>query len=127
MTGRTTYRGRIDGAGGPGSAAEESAAGAGPAEAAMSSPAGAQTFTDGTLTLVLTGDEVAITLGGQTYPGRITSRSGDALSGTFAASGAPFPFEARREGEGLVLTSGGTSYTLAKQAVAEAPNPLADR
>ena len=125
MTGKTTYRGRIDGAGGGEGEASPVAEG-GSAQAAATPPAEAQTYTDGALTLVLTGDEVAITLGGQNYPGRVTSRSGDSLSGTFTASGTAFPFEARREGDGLVLTSGGTTYTLAPEDVAEeAPNPLA--
>ncbi|MEM9795368.1 MAG: hypothetical protein AAF919_02700 [Pseudomonadota bacterium] len=84
-----------------------------------------ETFTDGTLTVTLTGDQVEIIQNGQTYPGRIISTEGDALSGTFTASGTAFPFEARREGDGLVLTSGGTTYVLAREPGATTANPLA--
>ena len=145
MTGRTTYGERIDGADGAGGGpagqgaalpvpegstvdgGSGQAAASPPASPPATPPAGAQTFGDGALTLVLTGDEVAITLSGQTYPGQVTSRSGDALSGTFTASRTAFPFEARREAGGLALTSGGTTYTLAPRDAPGAPNPLASR
>ena len=85
------------------------------------------TFADDNLSVTLNGDDVTIRMADDTYPGRITKREGDALTGEFTVDDTTFPFEATRKGNTLTLVSGGTTYTLTRQGGGSPANPLGNR
>ena len=119
---------RISGGGTPGAGAAQ-AAGGGPDAGASAQPSAAQKYAgDGLNVSVADDDTVAITMGGQTYPGRVTSRGDDgSMKGQFTANGGTFDFTAKVSGETMTLESGGKSYTLKQEGEAKppaAPNPL---
>ncbi len=85
-------------------------------------------YADGTLTVeILPDNAVMIQMGGQTYPGRLSSTDPANLAGTFNASGQDFPFTARLNGNTLVLTTADTTYNLSKQGGNTPVNPLGGR
>ena len=130
MSGSASERLTLRADAGAGSAAADQGAGTATGGASAPASGGAsaapERFADDTVTFVLTDDAVEIGIGGATYPGRVTTRDGDRLDGTFTASGAEFPFEATRTPEGLSLSSGGSTYDLTREGDggAGADNPL---
>lgn len=84
------------------------------------------TFKDGQLTVTLTASEGryagTIQMQGKTLPCAARETDGQ-LKGTFESGGNKFEFAATLQGDTLTLQSGGTGYTLKRQAAAV--NPLA--
>ena len=77
---------------------------------------------DGLTVTVLPNNELAMTRGPLTMTGRVTSMTGDALSGTFTHEGNAYEFTGTKTPAGMTLTTGGKTYTLQKAG----SNPLGD-
>jgi uncharacterized protein YbaP (TraB family) len=91
-------------------------------------PAWAGTFSDGKVTVTLTVEGVGfagtVEVAGAAHPAHGSVRADGLLAGTFDVGGRAFGLEARLEGGVLVVSSGGTTYRLARRDRDEG-NPLA--